>query len=254
MTILKSNMVTWSKELCQQEALKYETKRDFRIINRNAYEFAYRYGFLNEICIHMIPVGSKLKRCLYVYEFPDHSVYVGITSDFKRRKSDREKRQFDTVTKYINKTGLQPVHKQLTDYVEVTEAQRLEGECVNEYKDNNWQVLNVAKTGGIGGDILYWTYDKCMAEALKYSRRKDFNLHSKGAYDSCRRNNWLPDAHKHMQPYLSKPYNYWTKDNCIKEALKYTTRKEFKDNSSGAYGRGCKQKWLDELCQHMIKH
>jgi predicted GIY-YIG superfamily endonuclease len=247
-------MITWNKELCQQEALKYETKKDFRVNNRNAYEFAYRYGFLNEICIHMIPIGSKRKRCIYVYEFPDHSVYVGITSDFKRRKTDREKRQFDTVTKYICKTGLQPVHKQLTDYIEVGEAQRLEGEYVLKYRSEDWQVLNVAKTGGIGGDILYWTYDMCMTEALKYSKRKDFNLHSKGAYDSCRRNGWINDIHKIIKEFDRKGLNfYWTKDKCIEEALKYDRKVDFKYNSGGAYYRARVNKWLDEICQFMCK-
>ena len=244
-------MRIWKREVLQQIASGYQTKRDFRANNRNAYEFAYRHGFLISICTHMIQVGNKHNRCVYCYEFPNKSVYVGITYDFQRRKSDRESKPDDTVTRYINKTGLQPVHLQLTDYISVEIAQKLEGEYVQKYRDNGWHVLNIAKTGGIGGDILYWTYEKCIEESQKYKRRSDFNLHSKGAYDACRRNGWIKDVYKHMKEYLSKPSGYWTKERCITEAQKYSTLKEFRNNSSGAYGRVCREKWLTEIHQYL---
>jgi hypothetical protein len=94
----------WNKILCQEEASKYQTKRDFKAGNRNAYEYAYRHGFLNEISQHMMALGNKRHKCVYCYEFSDNSVYVGITCDFNRRKSDRESRQYDTVTQHINQT------------------------------------------------------------------------------------------------------------------------------------------------------
>lgn len=44
----------------------------------------------------------------------------------------------------------------------------------------------------------------------------------------------------------------WPKERCLEEAMKYTTRKEFKKESPGAYKVTCQQGWLDEVCAHMI--
>ena len=197
----------------------------------------------------MIIAGCKKDKCVYVYEFPDRSAYVGITTNIQRRTSDRKRRPEDTVTRYTNESGLTPIHKQLTDFIPVEKAVELEEEYVNKYKDNNWHILNKTKTGGVGGDILYWTKEKCLEEALKFNMKSDFNLHSKGAYDSCRNNGWLPEMYSHMKPFQRQ---YWTKERCELEALKYNTKSDFRKNSGGAYDASKRNKWLDEICQHII--
>ena len=50
---------------------------------------------------------------------------------------------------------------------------------------------------------------------------------------------------------MKKPANYWDKDACRKEALKYNTRSEFKNGSVSAYHKATMNKWIDEICQHM---
>jgi len=47
----------------------------------------------------------------------------------------------------------------------------------------------------------------------------------------------------------------WNKEECQKEAIKYYTRFEFQINNCSAYNSAIKNKWLDEICSHMIvKH
>lgn len=48
-----------------------------------------------------------------------------------------------------------------------------------------------------------------------------------------------------------KKRHYWTKETCMKEALKYKTRATFKSGSGGAYNCAKNEGWLDELCSHM---
>lgn len=50
-----------------------------------------------------------------------------------------------------------------------------------------------------------------------------------------------------------KPFRYWTYDRCKEEALKYKTKTEFKINSNGAYHASHKNKWIDDVCNHMVK-
>jgi predicted GIY-YIG superfamily endonuclease len=44
----------WDKEKCFNEALKYNTKKDFYTNSENAYRYSLRNNFLNEICSHMV--------------------------------------------------------------------------------------------------------------------------------------------------------------------------------------------------------
>lgn len=117
---------------------------------------------------------NKRFRCVYCYEFPDNSVYVGITNNLNKRKTDRDSRPFDSVTAYRNKTGLIPEFKQLTDYINQKQAAILEGKYLRAYKKNKWIILNKKKTGGLGGNSVKWTQEKCIKEGRKYSSRTEF--------------------------------------------------------------------------------
>jgi len=51
---------------------------------------------------------------------------------------------------------------------------------------------------------------------------------------------------------MRKTLNYWTKERCSEEASKYFTRTEFSKKAVSAYIKARKNKWLDEICKHMI--
>ncbi|MCK9415689.1 hypothetical protein M0Q97_03400 [Candidatus Dojkabacteria bacterium] len=44
---------------------------------------------------------------------------------------------------------------------------------------------------------------------------------------------------------------YWTKERCQEEALKYSSRSEFERKSGSAYIASLRNKWIDEVCNHM---
>ena len=79
-----------------------------------------------------------------------------------------------------------------------------------------------------------WTKEKCQKEALTYNHRFDFKKGNSSAYNSAYYNNWLYDICSHMIENY-KPKNYWTKEKCKEEALKYNYRIDFKLNSSVCY-------------------
>ena len=51
----KRGSVWWTKESCEKIAKKYKTKSEFKEGNMGAYNSAYKRGWLDEICKHMIP-------------------------------------------------------------------------------------------------------------------------------------------------------------------------------------------------------
>lgn len=98
---------------------------------------------------------------------------------------------------------------------------------------------------------LKWTYEKCKEEALKYTSRSGFQKKSRPAYVKAVRKNWLKSICNHMV-YSIKPSNHWNFENCKLEALKYSTRTEFNKKSNGAYRASRENKWLDDICNHML--
>ena len=50
-----------------------------------------------------------------------------------------------------------------------------------------------------------------------------------------------------------KPNKYWTYEKCKEEAIKFKTRSDFRDKSSGAYYASLKNNWIEDICVHMTK-
>ena len=47
------NFSKWTKEMCLEEALKYEYRTEFRNYSKRAYQSAFNNGWLDEICSHL---------------------------------------------------------------------------------------------------------------------------------------------------------------------------------------------------------
>ena len=91
----------------------------------------------------------------------------------------------------------------------------------------------------------YWTKEKCIEEGSKFNSKKEFREKSPICYKISLRNNWL-EVTSHMN-ILVKPKNYWNYDNCLKEALKYNSKKEFMKNSYNCYKIAYRKKFLDKI-------
>lgn len=243
----------WTYEKCKEEAIKYENKCDFKQFSGSGYAIAYKNNWLDEICFHMIKVGSKYERCIYAYEFSDNNVYIGLTYDLEKRHNQRQKCSRDSVTIHIKKTGLEPIRKQLTEYINKDDAATKEGDYVDSYIKNGWKILNKHKTGGLGGTDIKWTFDKCKEEALKFKNKKEFCDKSFGAYNKAKSKKWINDICSHMTP-LRKPKVNWDFYLCYNESIKYKSRTEFNKKSCGAYKYALKNNLLDMVCIHMKKN
>lgn len=57
----------WTKERCHKEALKYKTRKEFKISNGSAYEASRRYKILDSVCSHMM-TRKKKKRGYWTKE------------------------------------------------------------------------------------------------------------------------------------------------------------------------------------------
>lgn len=98
----------------------------------------------------------------------------------------------------------------------------------------------------------HWTKERCREEALKYSSRFDFQRCRGSAYNSALRNRWLPEICSHMRPsFHTVLAGHWTKAACFEEALKYSSKAEFKRKCGGAHNAAQRNGWLVDICKHM---
>lgn len=139
----------WTKEVCEQESLKYTTKEDFKKGCNGAYQKAYKNGWMESICSHM---NSKNK---------------------------------------------------------------------------------------------HWTYDMCKEIALTYQNRTEMYKNECSCFIKIYKSGWDKELFSHM-PYLKK-HNYWEKEVCIEESLKYDNLRDFKKGCPSALVTMRKNGWLSEV-------
>lgn len=247
----------WTYSICKEIALKYDNKRDFRLYDGLAYFASKSHNYLHSICLHMKPLNNAYRRCIYAFEFSEtNSVYVGLTYSMKLRQIKRINKSSDTVTMYINKTGLIPTYKQLTDYVEVEQAIKLEEEYVDKYKKDGWNILNRAKTGSIGWTGKKHKYDDfeyVESIVLEYKSVGDLMKRNNALYLKIRDNGWRDIFYQKLNYKKRYPSFFWTKENLIEYVGGFKSMKDFKIKHTCAYRIACKNKWISELSQYLQK-
>lgn len=92
----------------------------------------------------------------------------------------------------------------------------------------------------------YWTKDNCRIEFMKYITLEELKLNSITAYSVANKNGWINELSAHMVN-KRKCNGYWTIENCIIEASKYTTKSDFRINSGSAYNIAHKNGWLSDI-------
>lgn len=242
----------WDFENCAKEALKYKTKIEFKKNSPSAYVISNRNNWMNLISQHMQPVGNKYYRCIYAYEFSDNHVYVGLTYNLNERQKNRDSHKNDAVTRYINKIGIIPIRKQLTEFVSVEVAKFLEGEFVKKYEENGWIILNSKQTGGIGGKTIYWTKENCLLAANNCKTRTEFHKKYRGAYSSSLKHKWLDEIYHTIIKSKRGGKFIHTIESCQDKAILCKTKAEFKKKYKKEFDAAYKHKWLNIICKHMI--
>jgi predicted GIY-YIG superfamily endonuclease len=249
MELLKHNENYWTKEKCQELALKCKSRSEFGKKYYAAHKYSIKNNWLDEICSHMIQFNNY-KRCIYAYEFSDNFVYIGLTYDLTNRhyRHMSSNKDNSSVYNYIKKTKLIPELKQLTNYLEITEAKLKEEYYVKKYKKEKWKILNKTKTGSLGGITILWTKEKCQEAALKCKTKSEFYIKYGSASGAALKNGWMNDICSHMEN-KTKPKGYWNYENCLNEAIKINNRKKL--NSSGAYKSMIRNNWKDKIYLYM---
>lgn len=250
----KDTITKWTKENCIKAAQQCKTKSEFNLRFCGAMKISKKRGWYNELVQYFTPIGSKYHRCIYVCEFSDNHAYVGLTYNFEKRKKAHLQNKDSSVFKYIQASNLEPLFKQVTEYIDYGEASIKEGEILNQYKNNGWTMLNKAPTGGLGSQdevVRKWTEESCLLTAKKCSSYKQFSNEFPGALEYCKRHGII-DKIKDILPPTSNNQNChkWTLETALEECNKYATIKMFTKECPSAYNWLLKKGFQKEIRQH----
>lgn len=228
---------------------KYDYPTQFKTNEPNIYRAAQGRKLLGQIKYKVGYLGNKLKRMVYVYEFSDKSVYVGLTYNENKRKSEHFGNRPTSVTKHINTTGLKPNYINVTDgYILATDAAILEETLRLKYKSEGWIILNKRKGGGLGGNTIKWTTSMIKYVANKCTTREEFKDTYPGAMNAAKQKGIYDEVTQDMDYQL----NYFKLEDIISMAKNYDTIQEFRKENESMYVHVNRNKLEDKVYTHMI--
>lgn len=241
----------WSKNRVIQESKKYNTRRSFKVGCEVAYNKVLKNNWQNEAFSHMERVGNQELKAVYIYEFSDRSVYIGITGDYERRYQQHHGNipgQHKTVTSKL-KSGLNYKYFEQHEFMRKEEIVEEEAWWIEWYMANGWNILNIARAGGLGGSSTKWTKESCAHDAKNFATRTEWQKKgNKSAYNAAHRAGWLDDVCSHMKKSkITVKRNFWTLDECIKLAQRCVDYADFRLNHRGAYIAVRNNNWRDKI-------
>lgn len=242
----------WTYYRCLKAAKKCKTRTEFHDKYSGARRICILNGWMKDMCKHMIRVGNRANKCIYAYEFPDNHVYVGLTYNIQSRNTDHlsskkrgDGRSSSPVYNHFKNTDLNPVLKQITGYIKVDRAAKLEGYWQRKYEREGWIPLHSAKPGYVGPSYIKRTKEYCAKIALEYNSRREMSKKCSSIYYHILKNKWTDELFKHFTPpiVLLK----WSKERCKQCAKECSSRRKLYETYRQAYEASLRNKWLDEF-------
>ena len=247
----------WTYDELKNLMSKYDTKREFRNTHSGAYTAAYESPYWKELTSHMKALGNIKKRLVYSYEFPElKSVYVGLTGDEDRRKQQHKTEDKSSLYRYMQKhPGIEPIYKvKSLGYIDAQEASKMETNVENYYRNSGWQLLNVAKTGGLGGRLPLYSDDFVIETAKNYTILADFwKEHKKMLSTVIKYNKPLYDeVTSNMRKNVLNNQKYKLED-VIKITNEYDSLSDFKEDHPKMYSALQSRGLLQQVTNHMSR-
>lgn len=182
------------------------------------------------------------KRLLIEYQGRQHEVgWSGDAADAKEiQKRHAVKREF------AKRSGLTLI------YIDSLDASDIEAVLQREIGSLPPRALTKTELGKLK-DLGRWSKERALADARRYSSRKEWDKASYG-YSYARLNGFLDEACAHMareNAWTRSRKRIWTKDAVLADAKKYKRKIEWREESPSAYVIAKRNGWLGEAASHM---
>lgn len=228
--------IKWTKEACYKSASKCGNITEFRETYNGAYNRAVKNGWINDYEWFKFGKRNLYKKNYIVYAYEDiinRCVYIGLTNNIKRRIMEHKKkdykhsfRTYDRVREYFEEHHIEmPEPIILIDSINAFEAQKYEGSFIEEYKNNGWNILNIAKAGSnvssLGAIRCNWDKESCIQVVSYCKTLKELKKHFSEVYYAITTNKWndILDKYKTVHP---------SEEDCFNAASSCTFKKDFR--------------------------
>jgi len=255
----------WTRETCLADARTFQTKREWQIASKGAYDKARKSGWYEECCAHMPERSSKSpwNRANVLAEAQKHKTVKSWRAASEASYS--RARVFDMVEEckahmrpkakpdgYWTKERCMAAAKEHKTRAAWYKASR---GSVARARINGWYEeccahmpppQRVTKTSG----IKRWTNDLIAEDAKKYTSVAEWRIKRGHVYAKASQLGIRETCMAHMFREI-KPQGYWTKERCMADAKKYKFRKQWTDGSPAGANAAHKGGWYEECCAHM---
>lgn len=196
-----------TKEECYNEALKYNTRMEFKAGSHRAYRTSIRNKWIDEYTWLKRPENANKKY--YEKDCYEEAMKYETLPDF--RKNSKGAYRAAVKNKWIDnytwlKRGCKPngywtkerCIEESKKYKTFQEFRKSSNSAYKTAFEHNWLneftwLIPLSKPAG------YWTKERCVEEALKYESLIEFLKCSPGAYNSAYSNKWLKEITSHMK-------------------------------------------------------
>ena len=243
---------------------KYNSLSEWRNHNPKEYSSAHHQGWLDDICELMgwdkpnrvIPKDYWTKeKCIEHAKKYETKTEWGVNSNrsFKAAKNNgwyeectkHMKVFFISVDSWTNESCLSEAKK----YNNKTQWVKGSHSSFKSAKKNGWIDECTKHMEGVSPKD-YWTKERCREYAIQYNMKERWKKGHNISYSHARRYGWVKELCVHMVEGCKKP-NYWTKERCHIEALKFKVKEAWKKGQQGSYQAARRNGWVDDLCTHM---
>jgi len=245
----------WTKEKCHEKSLKYKYKQEFRKDDSKAHNAARRRGWLDDICGHMV----ELKKQYGYWQKKENCIqealkYSNRTEFYKNCKRgyqvSRENNWLDDICNHMERRGNR--HKKCV-YVCVFYDNQIYVGITYNFNERKKEHLKIhgRKISSVGKHIIESGLTPNIIKLTEYLQKEEAILLEEKYVNKYRNENFII-LNKIKTGGIGGSEIKWNKENCIKEALKYKTRNNFRVKSAGAYDAAHRYGWLNEITEHML--
>jgi superfamily II DNA or RNA helicase len=199
----------WTYESCKEEALKYNTRSEFKKGFGGAWGSAEKNGWLDDICSHM--VEGKKQNGYWTYErCKEEALKYNTRKEFQKgssgtRAAAKNNGWLDDICSHMVEVKKQKGYwtyerckEEALKYNTRSKFQKGSGSAWAAAEKNGWKDYICSHMVEGRKQNNYWTYDRCKEQALKYNTKKEFQKGSGSAWLTAYKNNWLDDICLHM--------------------------------------------------------
>lgn len=252
----------WTLEECLESARQYNARTSWKKGDHGTYFAAYSRkdeGWFEQCVAHMKPVRKQwtLEECLKsarrydtrkAWREGDHRAYCAAYCRKEKGWLEQCVAHMKSACKeWLLKECLEAARRYNTRGAWQKGDRRAYAAAYSK-KEKGWFEQCVAH---MGSSMTRWSLDLCLASATKFNTILEWRTHDRDSYYAALRHKdkgWFYKCTTH----LKYAYARHTEASCMRSALNYSSREEWKNSDLAAFNYAVENGLMKKCCKHMV--